>query len=403
MKLEYFVDSDPGIGNASSINIPSNVDVTFPFTIDLSAYSIGYHNLYIRTKDNLGRWSLTARRNIEVLPAEAKRDVVSGEYFIDEDPGFGAALPINVPSPDTAILQNFTAATTGLSEGYHKLYGRFKDVNGNWSLTFRRNIEVIKGDNNKVVNGEYFFRTDNGFGDCTPVVFPIPAADGTFTFNILSSEIPANADTLFIRVRDDVESRWSITAWNDSLFYASLPLTMLSFNATRHMDMAELNWQTTNEINTAYFTVQRSTDALHFTNIGVVSAKNNGGMVNNYSYTDNIAGINSKVIYYRLQQVDIDAKSQYSKIAAILIDGIRGRLKLMPNPASHYINIIPEKAEDLSGAVITIVDMTGHVSLKQPLSASDIQQVDVSRLAKGMYIVNIIKRIGIETQKLLIE
>src|SRR5947208_2000840 len=76
VKLEYFIDNDPGVNNATSVSIPSNVDVTFPFTIDLTGYATGYHNLYIRTKDDLGQWSLTTRRNIEVLPPQAPANVV---------------------------------------------------------------------------------------------------------------------------------------------------------------------------------------------------------------------------------------------------------------------------------------------------------------------------------------
>src|SRR6185437_10256309 len=127
IKMEYFVDTDPGVGNATSMNIPASADVTFPFTVNLTGYAIGYHKLYIRTRDNLGRWSQTARRTVEVLASQTQNNVVSGEYFIDQDPGFGAGSPISVSTPDTMVLQNFTAALTG-PEGFHKLYGRFKDT-----------------------------------------------------------------------------------------------------------------------------------------------------------------------------------------------------------------------------------------------------------------------------------
>ncbi len=90
IKMEYFIDTDPGVGKAASMSIPASADVTFPFTVNLTGYAIGFHKLYIRTRDNLGRWSLTARRNIEVLASQTQNNVVSGEYFIDQDPGFGA-------------------------------------------------------------------------------------------------------------------------------------------------------------------------------------------------------------------------------------------------------------------------------------------------------------------------
>jgi len=400
IKMEYFVDTDPGVGNATSMNIPASADVTFPFTVNLTGYSVGYHKLYIRTRDNLGRWSLTARRNIEVLASQTQNNVVSGEYFIDQDPGFGAGTAINVSTPDTMVLQNFNASLTSLAEGYHKLYGRFKDTYGNWSQTFRRNIEVIKDENNQVINGEYFFKTDNGFGNCSPVVFATPSADGTFTFIIPAAQVPANADTLFVRVRDDIESRWSLTRL--TTVNTALPLTLLNFTGVKQSDIVQLNWQTTNEINTSYFNIQRSSDALHFTTVGVVKA-NDRSNINSYSYPDNIAGLSAEELYYRLQEVDIDARSQYSEIVAIKMDNTKTGISIYPNPARSYVNIISGKPEDLNGAILTIVDMAGKVTLKQALLANYQQQINISTLSKGMYIVHILKASGIESQKLLIE
>lgn len=400
IKMEYFVDTDPGVGHATSMNVPASADVTFPFTVNLTGYSTGYHKLYIRTRDNLGRWSLTAKRNIEVLPAQTQNNVVSGEYFIDQDPGFGAGTPINVSTPDTMVFQSFTSTLSGLAEGFHKLYGRFRDTYGNWSQTFRRNIEVIKDENNEVVNGEYFFKTDNGFGNCSPVVFATPSADGTFTFNIPAAQIPANADTLFVRVRDDMESRWSLTRL--TIVNTALPLTLLNFSGVKQSGIVQLKWQTTNEINTSYYNVQRSTDALHFTTVGVVKS-NNISSINNYSYSDNVAGLSVETFYYRLQEVDIDARSQYSQIVAIKMNNMKTGISIYPNPARSYINLNSNKPEDLNGAILTIVDMAGQVTLKQTLLPNNQQQINVSALSKGMYIVHILKASGLESQKLVIE
>ena len=400
IKMEYFIDTDPGVGHATSMNIPASADVTFPFIVNLTGYAIGYHKLYIRTRDNLGKWSLTAKRNIEVLASQTKNNVVSGEYFIDQDPGFGAGTAINVSARDTMVLQNFNAAVTGLAEGFHKLYGRFRDTYGNWSQTFRRNIEVIKDENNKVINGEYFFKTDNGFGNCSPVVFATPSADGTFTFTIPAAQVPPNADTLFVRVRDDIESRWSLTRF--TIVNTALPLTLLNFTAVKQLDIVKLNWQTTNEINTAVFNIQRSSDAIHFSNVGVVNARNQKG-VNDYFYDDNIAGISAAKLYYRLQEVDIDARMTYSDVVTIIPDETTAGYAIYPNPAQGYFNINASKPEDLKGAEISITDLSGHAVLQQTLMPSASQKISISSLSKGMYIIKIVKTTGMVVRKLLKE
>lgn len=58
--MEYYVDSDPGFGNATPVTVPGNTgDISnFAVSINLSgSLSIGTHYLYIRSKQN--PWSLT--------------------------------------------------------------------------------------------------------------------------------------------------------------------------------------------------------------------------------------------------------------------------------------------------------------------------------------------------------
>jgi hypothetical protein len=216
VQAEYFLDTDLGFGNNTLVNVTPSPDGTFPFTINLSNASTGYHKLYIRTMDTDGKWSITSRRNIEVVPATAAR-ITNGEYFFDVDPGFDSGNPVTVSPQDSAILQNFTAVVTGLPPGYHKLYIRLKDVNSKWSQTARRNMEVVKEAVNSpiflVKGGEYFFNTDPGIGSAFPVTFTTPSPDSIFSFHIPIDNIPTGSNILYIRVKDSVNQNWSLTQW----------------------------------------------------------------------------------------------------------------------------------------------------------------------------------------------
>ncbi|MBL7915065.1 MAG: T9SS type A sorting domain-containing protein [Bacteroidia bacterium] len=224
IQAEYFIDTDPGFGNAAFALIPA-ADSTWQLpTITTSGLALGYHKLYLRTKDSNGMWSHTARYNFEIVPSLDKDSVMIGEWFIDTDPSFGSATPIIISNQDSNITQllNIPAsAINGLSIGYHKLYGRMKDNNGKWSHTFRKNIEVIQTENQmQIVEVEYFFvdSTDLGFGNCHSFYFPLPFADDSVVFNIPYYEIPFQPnDVLFMRVRDSVNARWSHTVYVDSL------------------------------------------------------------------------------------------------------------------------------------------------------------------------------------------
>lgn len=214
VRAEYFIDTDAGVGNNNLITLanPSS-DGIYNLNINLTGLTIGYHKLYIRTRDSDGNWSFTSRRNIEINSSNTTKKIISGEYFFDADPGFDAATAISITAQDSAILKNFATVTSSLSAGYHKLYIRLKDNDGNWSLTTRRNVEVINSAAYVIAGAEYFFNTDPGAGSANPVTFAIPAADSSFSFNIPLNKIPTGAHTLYIRARDSVNRNLGLTQW----------------------------------------------------------------------------------------------------------------------------------------------------------------------------------------------
>ena len=54
------------------------------------------------------------------------QNIVQAEYFIDADPGYGAASPIAIsPAPNLDNL-NFSIPVSGVQEGMHTLYIRVK-------------------------------------------------------------------------------------------------------------------------------------------------------------------------------------------------------------------------------------------------------------------------------------
>jgi len=398
---EYFIDTDLGYGNNTLVSFTPASDATFNLSITVSNNIPGFHKLYLRTKDDSGRWSLTARTNIEVLASEVKTTIVNGEYFIDTDPGFGLATPLIITSPDSILLQSFTAATSGLSEGYHKLYGRLLDNYGRWGLTFRRNIEIYKSDTNKVLNGEYFFKTDLGFGSCNGVSFAVPAADGSYLINIPRNTIPADADTLFLRVRDDIENRWSITQIMGNIS-GILPLTLVNFSVTKQNNVAQLAWQTSSEINTSHFNIQRSTNGIDFSIVGSVNAAVASASMHDYTYPDDISSLATGKVYYRLQMVDNDGKFSYSKIVYITLSN-ESVARIYPNPAHGYFVIGNYGKVDVRTASVLVRDLTGRTLINQKFTNDTEQKINIGSLSKGMYVVSIITPGNVQTQKLIIE
>ena len=106
----------------------------------------------------------------------------------------------------------------------------------------------------------------------------------------------------------------------DHFTYAAgaLPVTLINFSAGVSADnTVNLQWQTAMEINSSYFSVERSLDGRTFCEIGKVNAAGNSTTTQTYRFSDGKAAQISRtsLAYYRLRQVDADAKQTLSNIA----------------------------------------------------------------------------------------
>ena len=162
-----------------------------------------------------------------------------------------------------------------------------------------------------------------------------------------------------------------------------LPVSLLSFTATKQQQSVLLNWQTVNEINNSYFSIERSNNSRTFTEINKVYAKEIAQQKQSYTTTDTkpLQGIN----YYRLKQVDKDGKFTYSKIASVFFDDDL-KITVRPNPANNFIYVDGLK-ENIS-ANVSITDVNGKTvsSTKTDQSTS---KINIQHLAAGVYYINI--------------
>lgn len=96
---------------------------------------------------------------------------------------------------------------------------------------------------------------------------------------------------------------------------AVLPIELLSFTGKSIGSSNLLEWKTTTEINNDYFTLERSSNATHFSELGIIEGAGNSNTLLHYQFTDNapLEGVN----YYRLKQTDFDGVYSYSSIVAL--------------------------------------------------------------------------------------
>ncbi len=158
------------------------------------------------------------------------------------------------------------------------------------------------------------------------------------------------------------------------------------------------NWTAANELNVAYYNVQRSIDATNFSNIGQVAAKGNGG----YSFLDLNAGSYAKykTIYYRLQILDKDGSIRYSKTISVEFTVNRLPLTVFPNPSKSFIIINGKGVKE-----IRLIDNLGRVVLKRTsLNVNDAQQRIDFKLNAGIYMAQILSADGtVKSEKVVVE
>jgi hypothetical protein len=135
VEVEYFFDTDPGIGNGSKLPVtPATNIVGTNYNINVTGLAAGVHRLYIRSRDAQGKWSLTGYGmfdNTAIQPYPSAPlpagDINKMEYFIDIDPGFGNGIAINTtPGIDINNLA-FNVPVGGLPDGPHYFYIRSKE------------------------------------------------------------------------------------------------------------------------------------------------------------------------------------------------------------------------------------------------------------------------------------
>jgi uncharacterized repeat protein (TIGR03803 family) len=194
---------------------------------------------------------------------------------------------------------------------------------------------------------------------------------------------------------DDYVIQTTVTSFSTFYFAnkasAILPLTLLEFNGKLNGNDALLNWKTENESNTLEFVVERSVDGVQYNTAGKVSAANTAGR-HEYNFTDpQISALGVNVIYYRLQQKDIDGRSTYSKVVTVSLDSRKEYVKAYPNPVDRQLNLEIGSANS-SRIVWKVISISGVDVLRGERmisSGTTILGIDVNRLPKGMYMLSV--------------
>lgn len=165
-----------------------------------------------------------------------------------------------------------------------------------------------------------------------------------------------------------------------------LPVQIISFDAVRNGSAALLSWTTIKEINNKGFEIERSLDGILWEKLGFANSKFNANSPSSlkYNFVDNnpVKGVN----YYRLKQIDLDAKFAYSIIRSVIFDQGNNTL-VYPNPSQNEVFV-----DGLAGnETISLYDAAGQIVINNFLVSDSKIRIPLDKLIPGIYFIRIIE------------
>ncbi|MDQ6482052.1 T9SS type A sorting domain-containing protein [Dyadobacter sp. LHD-138] len=176
-----------------------------------------------------------------------------------------------------------------------------------------------------------------------------------------------------------------------------LPVKLVRFTANAEGEVSQLYWETSEEINSERFEIERSINAKDWIVIGVKSAIGESKKIVNYHYTDESPAPVTN--YYRLKMVDRDLSFAYSRIQSVILNALSKSVIIFPNPVSDVIYL--KNANNTLVTEISVLDTKGTTVYQSNVLPSE--GINVELLKNGIYMLRINKADGTtNTTKVLI-
>lgn len=208
--------------------------------------------------------------------------------------------------------------------------------------------------------------------------------------------------------------RASITVDGNDFFpivsSTTLPITISQFTATKLTERsAKLFWETSLEINSDYFIIQRSSDAHNWENIGSVDAAGNSTIAQSYDFIDSTIPTtlreDNSTYFYRLAMVDLDERFDLSEIRTVAFDPNVSAINVYPNPTAQ--NIIIDLTSIEGASTVQLIDITGKLIYEQKVTdeynSIPVLNLQQMGLDNGTYLVRITETLSkqVHTKKVL--
>jgi hypothetical protein len=174
------------------------------------------------------------------------------------------------------------------------------------------------------------------------------------------------------------------------------PVELVSFSVRKEGNNAALQWTTASEQNASYFSVEKSDDAIHFAEIGMVNAQGTSSNLLTYGYEDKHFNGTS---YYRLKMIDKDGSYKYSGIIALTKDEYA---RLISSSDKDELQIKAVVAEDTQWN-LAVYSLLGQEYLNEKVNLKKGENTILKQISGGEQSAKIVRVIGEDGSVILSE
>jgi hypothetical protein len=182
-----------------------------------------------------------------------------------------------------------------------------------------------------------------------------------------------------------------------------LPVSFVTINAYQAGSAVAVEWKMAAELNMKHYEVERSTDGINFSRVGLQTAIGNNNNNVSYKWIDNdpVTGSN----FYRIRSVSNSGEIKYSEMVKVKITVEAGTITVYPNPVVAKLVNIGFIKMDKGLYQLRLINNMGQVVFVQKLAhagGNTTLQVTLGAVAAGTYQLEIIKPDNTKTVKGLI-
>ncbi len=387
----------PGLGDdypQSVVELPDSGFVVVGFTTSFGAQSQDMLVTRIN-KSGIPLWT-------KIIGKQASEQAFSVIFAPDENLYIAGTTTSFSTRSATIIKMNLSGEII-----WSKIYGGGNGENFRSVINTNDNYIMTVGYTNNLIpvqNKMYVLKTDDsGIGECTgtEIVYNIQnvvLSHGNMNLTLVNygNEFPSTA----------YENEYSIYKFDSCQIQIVIPVELVSFTANCNQSLINISWSTASEINNHGFEIERSTNKNDWIKIGFKEGRGTTTEQQNYSYIDDVNGINVPKLFYRLKQIDFDGSYEYSDVVEVTLAPIKFSLSQnYPNPFNPRTKISWQSPVG-SHQTLKVYDVLGRevatlVNEYRDAGSYEVE-FDASQLASGVYYYQLKVGQFVETRKMIL-